>query len=213
MSRLRVRRPSPALIVAMLALLVALGGTSYAVTQLPAKSVGTMQLRKRAVTGPKIRNNAVTSSKVRNGSLLARDFKDGQVPVGAPGPPGPAGEPGQTGAPGKDGVVAAYALVDPNAGGVPTLVANSSEGFVSVMRKFTNTTTQDLYCLKPTNPSLAQRPAFAFVDASLSATANYSVEVLRDKGVNAGGPCPDDTIAVVTSAINDGRTAFTLVVF
>jgi hypothetical protein len=48
-------------VVAYLALFVALGGTSYAATQLPAGSVGTRQLR----------NGAVTNSKVRRGSLSA----------------------------------------------------------------------------------------------------------------------------------------------
>jgi hypothetical protein len=45
---------SPALVVATLALLVALGGTSYAVSQLPANSVGTRQLQNRAVTPQKL---------------------------------------------------------------------------------------------------------------------------------------------------------------
>ena len=39
-------RPSPAMLVACAALVVALGGTSYAVTQLPKNSVGTPQLKK-----------------------------------------------------------------------------------------------------------------------------------------------------------------------
>ena len=60
-------RPSPAMVVACIALLVALGGTSIAaVTQLvPRNSVGTLQLK----------NNAVTSAKVKNQSLLRADFK------------------------------------------------------------------------------------------------------------------------------------------
>ena len=48
MGRLR-RRPSPALVVACLALAVALGGTGYAAMVLPANSVGTKQLRNGAV--------------------------------------------------------------------------------------------------------------------------------------------------------------------
>ena len=37
-------RPSPAMVVAFIALFVAIGGSSYAVTRLPAKSVGSKQL-------------------------------------------------------------------------------------------------------------------------------------------------------------------------
>jgi hypothetical protein len=73
----RVGRPSPAMIVACIALTVALSGTSYAVTQLPPDSVGPMQLRDNAVTNAKIADGAVTSEKVRNRSLLAQDFLPG----------------------------------------------------------------------------------------------------------------------------------------
>ena len=64
-----LRRPSPAMVVACLALLVALGGTSVAaVNQLGRNTVGTPQLVNGAVTNSKIRNNAVNSSKVANRS-------------------------------------------------------------------------------------------------------------------------------------------------
>lgn len=92
-ARLLRHRPSPAIVVACVALLIALGGVSYAATALPRNSVGTAQLR----------NNAVTSSKVRNHSLLRVDFKNGQVPRGARGPAGPAGPTGATGAQGAKG--------------------------------------------------------------------------------------------------------------
>lgn len=83
-------RPSPATVIACIALVVALGGTGYAAVTLPANSVGTAQLKK----------NAVTSLKVKNGSLLSADFKAGQIPAG---PAGPAGAAGQAGAAGPAG--------------------------------------------------------------------------------------------------------------
>ena len=68
------------MIVACIALLVALGGTSVAaVSQLARNSVGTPQLRDGAVTNPKIRNNAVNSAKVAARSLLRSDFAPGQL--------------------------------------------------------------------------------------------------------------------------------------
>ena len=95
MSHLFRHRPSPALVVATLALLFALTGTGIAAgAALPRNSVGTKQLR----------NGAVVSSKVRNHSLLARDFRRGQLPrgpVGPAGPQGPAGPPGPAGAAGN----------------------------------------------------------------------------------------------------------------
>ena len=96
--RRSIRRPSPALVVASIALLVALGGTSVAaVSQLARNSVGTPQLRKNAVTTPKIRNNAVTTAKVLNRSLRAIDFAASQIPPGPPGAQGPAGPAGPPG--------------------------------------------------------------------------------------------------------------------
>jgi hypothetical protein len=101
MRRIPGRRPSPALVIACLALGVALGGTSYAtVLQVPRASVGTPQLRNSAVTNAKLARNAVTSTKVRNGSLVRADFARGALlvgPAGPTGPAGPAGPPGLSG--------------------------------------------------------------------------------------------------------------------
>ena len=63
------RQITPSLIVSIIALVVALGGASYAAIKIPKNSVGTKQ----------IKNRAVTSSKVKDGSLLLTDFKSGQV--------------------------------------------------------------------------------------------------------------------------------------
>jgi hypothetical protein len=111
MRRFLRHRPSPATVIACIALAVALGGTSYAAVSLPRGSVGSAQLKK----------NAVVSSKVKNRSLLAIDFKRGQLPRGARGPqglPGATGATGATGAKGDKGdtgaagSAAAYALVN-----------------------------------------------------------------------------------------------------
>jgi hypothetical protein len=88
-------RPSPALVVAGLALVVACSGTSYAVSQLPAKSVGTVQLQRDAVTG----------AKVKNGTLSAKDFRRGALPAAAAGLTGPVGPAGPRGPEGPRGPV------------------------------------------------------------------------------------------------------------
>jgi hypothetical protein len=69
--------------VALLALFVAMGGTSYAAFKLPNNSVGSKQ----------IKANAVNSSKVASGSLLKGDFKAGQLPAGPQGLKGDKGDP------------------------------------------------------------------------------------------------------------------------
>ena len=116
MRTLLAHRPSPAMIVACVALLVALGGTSVAaVTALAPNSVGTVQLKTNAViaakirnanvTGAKVANNAITGPKVRNGSLSRTDFAAGSLPAGPAGPAGTAGPAGPAGPAGTVGPV------------------------------------------------------------------------------------------------------------
>ena len=110
--------PSPALVLACLALGIALGGTGYAaVLNVPDGSVTTAKIKNGAVTTPKLKNDAVTidklaanavvSANVKNGTLLKDDFKSGQLPAGPPGPQGPQGPrgvPGPKGSPGVSGL-------------------------------------------------------------------------------------------------------------
>jgi len=106
MHRLIRHRPSPAMVVACLALLVALTGTSVAAVQAIApNSVGTPQLRTGAVTNPKLRANAVTGAKVANRSLTAIDFQASSLPRGPQGPAGPAGPAGAAGPAGTIGPI------------------------------------------------------------------------------------------------------------
>lgn len=79
MRRLRLSRPSPALIISLIALMVALGGTSYAAFRLPAGSVGTKQLAKGAVSTAKLKNGAVTGSKVAPKSLTGANINIGTL--------------------------------------------------------------------------------------------------------------------------------------
>ena len=65
----RIPAPSPAMAVALIALIVALGGTSYAAFMLPKNSVGTKQLKNGAVTTKKLHNGAVTTGKIKNGAV------------------------------------------------------------------------------------------------------------------------------------------------
>lgn len=71
----RFRVPSPAMCVALLGLVVALGGTTWAAVKLPAGSVGTAQLKNGAVAGEEIQFRAVTGDKVKDGSLTGADIK------------------------------------------------------------------------------------------------------------------------------------------
>jgi hypothetical protein len=132
--RFFARRPSPAMVVAFIALLVALGGTSYAIQALPQNSVGTKQIKNNAVTSKKIKNGAVNSKKVKNGSLLRADFMAGQLPAGPQGPRGPEGPRGQTGATGATG---------PPGPGARWVLVNGSNGAVLSTNDPSITVTRD----------------------------------------------------------------------
>jgi hypothetical protein len=71
----KVGRPSPAMVVAVIALVLALSGTAVAVSQLGKNSVGTRQLKSNSVTTGKIANDAVNGAKVAKGSLTGSDIK------------------------------------------------------------------------------------------------------------------------------------------
>jgi hypothetical protein len=62
----------PSTVIEFLALLVALGGTSYAVIRVPANSVGTRQLKKGAVTPPKLSASTVARLKGATGPKRAQ---------------------------------------------------------------------------------------------------------------------------------------------
>ena len=76
--------------IALLALFVALGGTSYAALSLPAGSVGTSQLRNGAVTSRKLAKGAVTAASLDPKSIAghiadwAQIRADGQVTASSP---------------------------------------------------------------------------------------------------------------------------------
>ena len=65
---LTARLPSPAMVVACIALTIALGGTAWAAT-LPRNSVGPAQLKRNAVTSIKVRNNSLTGADIRESRL------------------------------------------------------------------------------------------------------------------------------------------------
>lgn len=75
------RRPSPALVIAIIALIVALSGTAVAAkhTVLAKNSVGTKQLKNASVTTGKIANNAVTGAKVALHTLTGDDINVGSI--------------------------------------------------------------------------------------------------------------------------------------
>jgi hypothetical protein len=82
MRRFSSRKPSPAMVVAFIALLAALSGSAIALPgkntvdsgDLKKNAVKAADIARNAVTTPKIRNGAVNGRKVRNNSLTGADI-------------------------------------------------------------------------------------------------------------------------------------------
>jgi hypothetical protein len=75
------RLPSPALVVASLALAVALGGTTYAATALPKNSVGPQQLKTGSVSTGKLAKGSVTSRQIKDHTIVAADLAKSAYPA------------------------------------------------------------------------------------------------------------------------------------
>jgi hypothetical protein len=106
-----MKRNTPALIIACLALFLAAGG--------PAGAVNAANAASKLLTGKQIKDSSITSKDIKNGTLVAKDFKPGVLPklvsagqgeagangaTGATGPQGPQGPKGEKGDPGIQGL-------------------------------------------------------------------------------------------------------------
>jgi hypothetical protein len=106
---MRLRIPSPAVVIASLALLLSLTGTAVAgalITgaQIQNNTVGSLDLMNNRVKSVDLEDNGIKSIDVMNGQLRAVDFAPGQLQPGPAGPAGAAGPAGPQGAPGLAGV-------------------------------------------------------------------------------------------------------------
>ncbi|MCW2968036.1 MAG: hypothetical protein JWM71_1808 [Solirubrobacteraceae bacterium] len=69
------RRPSPALVISIVALIVALSGTAVAASHLLITS--SSQVKNRSLTGLDIRKGSITGTEIKKGSLSASVLKKG----------------------------------------------------------------------------------------------------------------------------------------
>ncbi|KAA1417944.1 hypothetical protein F0U44_15015 [Nocardioides humilatus] len=90
---MRVPKPSPSLAVAVAALVVSLGGTSYAVAQIGSADIVDDSVRSIDVTDGTLR-----SRDIRDGGVRLADLSDGARQAGPVGPQGPQGPAGPAGA-------------------------------------------------------------------------------------------------------------------
>lgn len=78
----RVRRPSPAMVVAILALCLAVGGTSFAAVKLGKNAVKTKNIKNGAVKASKLAGNAVTEGKIATNAVTESKIAGNAVTEG-----------------------------------------------------------------------------------------------------------------------------------
>lgn len=96
---MRRKIPSPAVVIASVAVVASMTGTAVA---------------GKLITGKQVANSSLTGADVRNGTLTEKDFRRGALLRGAEGARGAAGEQGVQGAKGDPGAAGA-----PGSQGVP----------------------------------------------------------------------------------------------
>ncbi len=79
-----MKRPSPAVFIALLALVVALGGPSYAAKMITGKniknsSITGQDIKNGSLTGQDVKKSSITGQDVKKGSLTGQDVKDGSL--------------------------------------------------------------------------------------------------------------------------------------
>ena len=119
--------------IGLLALFVALGGTSYAAAKLPRNSVDTPQLRAAAVTTAKLAPGVrkQLGKPAATGAAGPQGAPGPAGPQGAAGPPGPRGETGAKGPQGETGAIGPQGIPGPTSAGVGGINTNIVIGGVS----------------------------------------------------------------------------------
>lgn len=202
---------SPASVLALIALFVALGGVSYA-----AVTINGNAIQNNSIPGAKLKNGAVTNAKVKANTLAANRLTAAaraslRGAEGARGPQGAAGAPGAQGAQGTPGTALAYAQVTP---ATPSLVAERTSGVTEVTRP-----AGGLYCLAAAPAVVGQafsagvptRPTVASVEYGNTANVGDTL-IVEVRGATV--TCPANTFEVYTyrngALAND--VAFTMIV-
>ena len=197
---MRIARPTPSFIVSVTALVVALGGTSYAAIQIGTKDLA---------------NGAVTSAKIKNKTIKTKDLSPKAVTAlkgqaGATGPAGPAGPAGAQGPAGPVGAgVRAYAVVSPDPA---TLMSARTKGFANVTSPEVGT-----FCLNLTDASVDPTTIAPVVGVEWDQSSGYSLNAYASIGAN---DCPAGTDVGVktyewtstTESTESDEVAFTIVV-
>src|SRR3954465_2554685 len=70
----RIKLPSPAMAISLLALFVALAGTGYAAVKINGKNI-----KNKTVAGKKLKNRTITGGKLKNNTLAGKQIRESKL--------------------------------------------------------------------------------------------------------------------------------------
>lgn len=188
----RLRTPSPAFVVASIALFVALGGTSYAALKLPKGSVGTKQLK----------NGAVTKSKISSGTIAGLHGERG--PMGPQGIQGIQGIQGLQGIQGKQGIQGIQGV--PGTARASAFVQSTGTSlFDHNVTAVTHISTGQ-YCVELAS-SVPNSSGTALVSPYFPLDSTNAIAFTHVEG---GGVCGTNGIAVFTFVVTQGASVLSV---
>lgn len=204
--------------IGLLALFVALGGTSYAAAKLPRNSVGTPQIRSGAVTqaklAPAVRDQltkpAVLASPGTPGAQGAAGPKGDTGAPGEPGAKGDSGAPGEPGAQGSKGdlgptagavgglgTTVATAGVPISAGILPATVTTTTTGKVLVLVTGTFGVTCTSACSRQISATVDGAAVPGVLGNLSSGSAGAVTKSISAAGIAVGVPAGQHTVQIV----------------
>ena len=193
--RERIGRPSPALVISVIALIVAVAGGGSAIADGVAKAA-------KLITGNQIRNGSVTSADIKDRSLLASDFKASERKklVGPDGPVGPTGVAGSAGAfrapPARQGPKGDPGRPERRA---PTgSSATAARSAAPRTSRRSRTRRRPVYCVR-LDPSIDASTAVAVVTANLRTVTTGAVFAIDPQNEECAGV--PNSIAVFTTQL------------
>ncbi len=194
--------------IGLLALFIALGGTSYAAVKLPRNSVGTTQLRKGAVTQSKLsRGIRAQLKQASNGGVVGPQGAKGEAgaagPQGDAGPAGPKGDAGAQGVTGPQGIQGILGVQGP--AGAPGPTSAGVGGFNATITPGGLTTPVG----SPTTVTLGQ-PGKVLVQLSGTFGVNCAgAACTRTIGVTVGGTTVPGAYTTVSGSAGANATITT----
>jgi hypothetical protein len=159
-----IRKPSPAMVVGCIALMLSTTSTATAAKKLLTGK----EILDRTITRLDVAKNTLTGENLKPGTLQAKHFKGGlpQGPQGPQGVQGPQGPQGEQGPQGPAGTANVFARINANG----TIDTDRSKGITSLVRP-----SDGVYCLDLAGPAVSVIATVDLVSGGSDAIVHASI--------------------------------------